>query len=329
MSTLRLAILGCGNKAHDHARRFVAHAEATVVALCDVTPELPCRLIDDCFAGEAAPEVFTDAAQMYAGAKPDAVAIVTPHTLHFEHGLQALAAGCHVLMEKPMVTSLPDARQLATRVSESDRIFTIGYNTPCTPAFRYLRELIRSDDLGRLQTVSGWLAQDWKRITAGKWRQNPALSGGGELYDSGAHLLNSLLWPLDQPLAEVLAFIDNSNTPVDVNGVINIRFAGGALASLTIAGNCSNEGAAMSFAFEDGRVEIDGWNGAWIKVFRRGAGEIHDLPLNAHRQQPADNFINTILGRDELLTTAQHGVQHSELMDAIYRSAQSGQIVRF
>jgi predicted dehydrogenase len=329
MSKIRIAILGCGNKAHDHARCFLNHSEATIVALCDVTEDLPRALIRDCFSGETPPEIFTDAASMYAAIKPDAVAIVTPHTLHFEHGMQALNAGCHVLMEKPMVTELPHARQLAERIRQSDRVFTIGYNTPCTPAFRYLRDLIRSSELGRLQTVSGWLAQDWKRITTGKWRQNPALSGGGELYDSGAHLLNSLLWPVDQPLAEVSAFIDNSDTAVDVNGIINIRFAEGALASLTIAGNCSNEGAAMSFAFENGRVDIDGWNGTWIKVFRRGSGEIHDLPLDAHRQQPGDNFINTILGRDELLTTVEHGVRHSELMDAIYESAQTGNIVRF
>ena len=195
---------------------------------------------------------------------------MTPHTLHFEHGMQALEAGCHVLMEKPMVTDSGQAHQLAAAVKKTGKIFTIGYNTPCTPEFNYLRDLVRTKELGKLETVTGWLAQNWKQGTTGSWRQDPALSGGGQMYDSGAHLFNSLVWTVEQPISEVFAFVDNLDTPVDINGTVNIRFADGTLATITIVGNCPSDGAGMYLTFENGRVEVDGWGGGWIKVFRRG-----------------------------------------------------------
>ena len=125
---------------------------------------------------------------------PDAVVISTPHTLHFEQGMQALEAGCHVLMEKPMVTASKDAYTLAEKVEETGLTLTIGYNTPCTPNFYYTREVVRSGEFGKLELVIGYITQGWKGGTTGTWRQNPKLSGGGQAYDSGrAPLEQSLL----------------------------------------------------------------------------------------------------------------------------------------
>ena len=165
--------------------------------------------------------------------------------MHFEHGIQALEAGCHVLMEKPMVTEAGQAHALAEKVKETGKILTIGYNTPCTPEFRYLRDLIRNKELGKLETVTGWLTQNWRNGTRGSWRQDPSLSGGGQMYDSGAHLFNSLVWTVEQPVKDVLAFVDNMDTPVDINGTVNIRFADGTLATITIVGNCPSDGSGL------------------------------------------------------------------------------------
>ncbi|MCC2672879.1 MAG: oxidoreductase domain protein, partial [Armatimonadetes bacterium] len=262
MSRVRVAILGCGGMAGAHARRLKPNPDVQVVALCDVSDDcLQAYIAKNLGDYEPQPATFTDPAQMYAEAKPDAVVIVTPHTLHFEHGMQALEAGCHVLMEKPMVTDAEQAQALARKVEESGKVFVIGYNTPCTPEFAYLRELIRSGELGKLETVTGWLTQDWRRLTAGTWRQQPELSGGGQMYDSGAHLFNSLVWLVEQPVSQVLAFVDNVETPVDINGTVNIRFGNGVLATVTIVGNCPSASAGMYLSFDGGRVEVDGWSG--------------------------------------------------------------------
>jgi predicted dehydrogenase len=327
MAKVRVAILGCGGMAGAHARRFKPNPDVEIVALCDVSEDLVNAYIEKNLADYVRPAVYTDPAKMYAQSRPDAVTIVTPHTLHFEHGMQALEAGCHVLMEKPMVTDADQAYKLAAKVKETGKIFTIGYNTPCTPPFRYLRNVIRSGELGKLETVTGWLTQNWRQATAGTWRQNPALSGGGQMYDSGAHLFNSLVWLVEQPVGEVLAFTDNVGTPVDINGTANIRFSNGVLATITIVGNCPNSSAGMYLSFTEGRVEVDGWSGTWIKVFNRD-GEVKDLPIQGKAEMPNDNFINAILGRDEPMTSPQNGINQSELMDAIYESARSGALAR-
>ena len=66
------------------------------------------------------------------------------------------------------------------------------------------------------------------------------------------------------------AFIDEQGTPVDINSVINVRFAGGVMASICISSNCVAPGAFMSFILTGGRVDIDGWKGDWISVLWRG-----------------------------------------------------------
>jgi len=325
MSKIKMAILGCGGMAGGHAQRFSKHADVELVALCDVSTEVVGNFIARNLADvENKPQVFTDAAHMYAETTPDAVTIVTPHTLHFQHAMQALEADCHVFMEKPMVTDSSDAHTLAAKVEEAGKVLVIGYNTPCNARINFIREVIRSGELGKLELVSGWLAQDWKRMTTGTWRQKPELSGGGQMYDSGAHIFNTLVWTVEQPVEAVHAFVDNLETAVDINGTANIRFANGVFATITISGNCPVDGSNLTFLFDGGRIECDGWNGSWIKVFK-GTQEITDLNFG-ETQAPTENFIDAILGRADARTSPINGVNQSEIMDAIYESARTGQV---
>ncbi len=91
--------------------------------------------------------------------------------------MQALEAGCHILMEKPMVTDSDQAHELAKAVEEAGKIFVVGYNTPCTPAFNLLREIIRSGELGKLETITGWQTQNWLKGTTGVVASKPGAFG--------------------------------------------------------------------------------------------------------------------------------------------------------
>jgi len=323
MDKVKVGVLGCGGIARGHVQRLRAMEEAEIVALCDVNDEITAAFKQACFGEDGdGLACYTDAAAMYAGSAPDAVVIATPHTLHFEQGVQALEAGCHVFMEKPMVTSASHAHELAAKVEETGKVFTIGYCTPCTPAFGYLRDKIRAKAFGNLELVNGFLCQNWLNITRGKWRQVPALSGGGQAYDSGAHILNSLVWSVEDRVAEVFAFVDNHGAPVDINSALVVRFENNVLASLCIGGNCAKAGQHMSFMFENGRIDIDGWGGTWIKVFADGEPEVPEF--GEVDGSPTRNFIDAVLGRCEPKTSPLNGVYHSELMDAIYESAAAG-----
>jgi predicted dehydrogenase len=325
---VKVAMLGCGGYMGVHASRLVGNADTRLVGLCDVRAEIAAAFARKHLSAlDPAPRLFDDPAEMYRETKPDAVFIASPHTLHYRHAVQAIDAGCHIYMEKPMVTSLDDAYRLADKVAQAGRILVVGYNSPCSPEFAYLRQAIRNRTFGRLELVTGILTQGWMAGTKGKWRQDPALSGGGQAYDSGAHMLNSLCWSVESDVASVFGFVDNHGTAVDINSAFVIRFANGVMASLAVGGNCPAPmwSANMTFAFEEGRIDIDGWGGRWIKVW--AAKEEVKYPAitpDMGFPSPTENFIAAVLGRAEPRTSVHNGIVQSQLMNALYESARTG-----
>ena len=321
---VKVALLGCGGFMGAHAQRLRDHKDVQIVALCDETLAQTAKFATTHLPTYSpAPAQFKSTKEMYAKAKPDAVFIATPHTMHFKHAVEALKAGCHIYMEKPMVTNSDDAHALAKKVKAAGKIFVVGYNTPCSPEFHYIRETIRSGALGKLELVMGYLSQDWRRLTVGLWRQKPELSGGGQAYDSGAHLFNSLVWSVEQDIESVFSFVDNVGTPVDINSSTNIKFKNGVMASIVISGNSPASGSFLTFIFDGGRIDVDGWGAGWIKVIKGGT-ELTPVPLVGVKQTPDDNFIDAILGRADARTSPANGIVQSELMDAIYESAKTG-----
>ena len=327
---IRVGILGCGRISRKHALALVDHPEAEVTALCDVSQPILDAFITENLAQAPRPTAYTDLDSCFSQAKLDAVIIATPHTMHYQHALTALSADCHIYMEKPMVTSSQQAKELVAKVEKTKRILVVGYNTPCTASFRFLKRVIAAGaqgtpagklDFGKLELVSGYLSQNWMKKTTGSWRQDPALSGGGQAYDSGAHLLNSVVWSVQSPPQEVFSYVDNHGAPVDVNSVMNVRFANGVLASLTVSGNCLASGSFLTFIFERGRIDINGWTGEWIRAYGED-GEIADPGVTGSAASPVINFVDSILGKDQPVTDARDGLNHSLLMDAFYASAE-------
>lgn len=325
-SLLRIGLVGCGGIARRHAEAVTAAAGAELAAVCDVDVPIMERFLADHVPDAPRPALFTDQEALYAESDLDGAVIATPHTMHFDHASRALAAGCHVLLEKPMVTTVADAYALRDRAAAAGKLLLIGYNTPCTPAFQRLRAIVREGRLGPLELVTGYLTQPWMENTSRGWRRDPALSGGGQAYDSGAHLLNSLIWTLEESPAEVYAMIDRKGQPVDINSALVARFGSGVLATIVISGNCPASASGMEFIFAGGRVSIDGWTGRWMRAYD-GDGEIDELSCTGEASPTALNFLAAILGTEEPATGPTDGVRHSELMDALYESARIGRPV--
>ncbi len=324
MDKVRIALLGCGGIMNKHAGQSKDIAEAEIVGLCDPVDANMDRLIQRSLGHmDSPPPKFDDAAKMYEATNPDAVVIASPHTLHYGQACQALDAGCHILMEKPMVTDLKEAVDLQQRVEKARKVFCIAYNTPCTAELYTLRDMIRGEKFGKLKVVSLYLSQNWYQATLGSWRQDPAMSGGGQMYDSGAHLMCSLVWTVESDVEEVYAHVDKLDSEVDINGTATIRFASGVLASVAIAGEGPN-GSHGTWVFEQARVDLDPWNARFLELY--GMGERIKYPqMRAEDSQPLANFVDAILGRADPRTGPINGVQQSQLMDAIYRSVQTGQ----
>ena len=96
--------------------------------------------------------------------------------------------------------------------------------------------MVASGEVGALLNVDALVWQDWAEQTAGTWRQDPAISGGGFLFDTGAHMLNTVADIAGEEIAEVAAWLVDDGRPVDIRGVVIARLASGALVTMNGVG---------------------------------------------------------------------------------------------
>jgi predicted dehydrogenase len=326
LERVRLGIIGCGGMARYHGRIFTQTVpEAEIVALADPSADNLARFLSETFApGTNQPPTFSDYREMLAQVPMDGVVIVSPHAYHFQQAIDAINAGCHVLIEKPMVISTPDGLALITHAQQHQKVVSVAFPGPFTREFQYIRNVIAQGELGEVYLVNGVCAQPWLIAVNGTWRTDPQLSGGGNLYDSGAHMFNAMLYLTGLAATEVFAFIDMKGHQVDVIGTVAMRFTKGALGSAVVSGDAP--------VFEQG-IYIHGTRGS-IKTSIYGGQmehwhgkELIKYPVVPDTTSLQQNFIDCIKGRATTPSPAILGLKQARLMDAIYESARSGQPV--
>ena len=323
---VRVGFIGIGGMARGHMRQMGDIAGVSITALCDNVPEQLTRTT------ERFPHlkgVFTtpDYRELLARDDVDAVVIATPHTQHFAQAMDAIAAGKHVLQEKPMVCRVEDAHTILSRLEGHDKVFALGYQRHATGEFQYMRERIGSGELGAVTFISALQCQEWKINTAGSWRQIPELGGGGQINDSGSHLLDIILWMTGLTVAEVAAFIDNCGTPVDINSALSIRFTNGAQGNISVVGDAPVWHEDITIWCEKGAF-----------FYRNGALEFADAAGKRHKLTAADlppthnideDFIASVRGEKTPAAPPLCGLRTIELTEAAWRSgADGGKTVR-
>jgi predicted dehydrogenase len=296
--------------------------DAVVTALCDVDP---LQLAESKRVHgwlKDVPEFLSHGAMIDAGVV-DAVLIVTPHNNHLEQIEDAFAAGLHVLVEKPMCPTVEDCQRAIAARDRSHKVGLLSYQRHTNAEYRYLRTLIQSGSIGEVRFASAYLSQEWKRFTAGTWRQIPERSCGGMLLDSGSHMLDALLWCSGLQPTEVTGYLDNRGTPVEIDSTASIRFSNGALGTLTVCGDAPGWREEITFIgdqgsllLREGKITLFDAHGAELKVERVSGGSTPDR-----------NFIETILGRDEVQSPFEWGLAVTRLTQAVYRSAAEGKPV--
>lgn len=251
---LRLAVIGLGWAVRElHLPALERTGIFHVAATSDPAPGLRAA--------------FSSHREMLARTQCDAVLIASPPALHREHALDALNAGCHVLLEKPMAAALEDAVAIRDAALAAKRICALGFNQRCHPAFIKLRERIARGELGEVRSVravwstnTGYSAREWlgRRGT-----------GGGALLDLGSHQLDLWRFLLGMDPLEVTA---NSESRIldDQRARLEAHFAGGI--------QCRAE-----LSLVDGdrfEVEVEGSRGrARIRPYGRGFRSSYDEQL--------------------------------------------------
>ncbi len=334
MKKIRLGVIGCGGFVQNHLRVLTESVpEFQIVALCDIVRE-HAEHHRKKFCPRRRVPIYLDHRDMLKTEKLDAVLVSTPHTLHFRHAYDALAAGCHVQVEKPMVTDSTEARKLVRKAKRMGKHLAVAVQGMYTDTFAYAKQLLAEGNdglLGRLQMVTGVMAQDWMNATVGKWRQDPKLSGGGQLYDSTSHVLSAMMFMVDEPVVEVACLTDNMGCDVDINAVGCMRFASGAMATITSGGNSKCWKSHLTVQGEKGRMEISPHGGNFLIERTGHKRDLKKTPkgFDIPSTTPIRNFADVIRGKEvEPRCGGRVGILLADLMDALYKSAETGKVVK-
>ena len=323
MEKVRVGIIGTGGMAQGHIRKTIENPDAEITALCDNRPE---ALESTVKRFEVLAEVpqFSDYRELIQSGLVDAVYIVTPHTIHHEMILAAVEAGLHIYGEKPLVCNVTDAKDVLARLEKTGKVFVLGYQRHYQAEFLYIKEKISSGEYGSVQFVQGLQGQEWLRACANSWRHELKWSGGGQLNDSGSHMLAVLLFVTGLSVQSVFAKMENFNVEVDINSALTLQFDGGALGNVSVVGNAPSwyEDITIwcekgAFYMRNGKLEVSD------AVGKRHFPAPEDLPKGSN---PDDNFIAAILGKEQVGSMPIWGLRVIELTEAAWKSAKTGEL---
>lgn len=195
-SPLRHVVIGVGAGIFQTHKRGLALDTAELVAVADVNAALKEPL-----EAELGVPFYTDHRQMLADTQPDVAVIVTPHPFHAALAIDALRAGAHVLVEKPIAVEVREADAMVKTAEETGRLLAVNFQQRLRPEVTAMSNVLQSGQLGDIQHVR--MVATWTRTKAyfdnAGWRGTWRGEGGGVLMNQSPHNLDMLCYLLDQP----------------------------------------------------------------------------------------------------------------------------------
>ena len=327
----RVGFIGTGAMARHHLAEVLVRDDTTVVAVCEPSAAAYAQVVELFDRhGTPAPANEPDWERFIATFAPDldAVVIITPHAFHFAQATAALEAGLDVLLEKPMVLTADEATALIATRDRTGRLLVVAFQGSLSPQVREASRLLRSGELGSILNISATVWQDWSTITIGTWRQDPALSGGGFLFDTGAHMLNTVADLAGEDFTEVAAWLEDDGGPVDIRASVMARLASGALVTMNACGGAIPSCHSEIRVFTTGAILKTGIWGETLEIQRSGASSLRKV--RAVAGLPVwEQFLNVRSGRIPNPSPPEVGLRMARLWDAIRESAaNAGAVVR-
>ncbi|CAG9623249.1 Gfo/Idh/MocA family protein [Sutcliffiella rhizosphaerae] len=343
MRKIKMGIIGVGGIAQNrHIPTFLKMKDKVeIVAISDVN-EATAKSVGERFGISQVYAHYTD---MFP--EVDAVTICTPNKFHAEISIGALEAGLHVFCEKPMAMRPDECEAMVAAAEKSGKLLAIAYH------YRFMKEsiagkqLVTQGDIGRPMVAR---AKGIRRRKVPGWGvfTNKELQGGGSLIDYGCHLLDLSLWLLGNPKpVEVMGTsynelskipgqvnqwgsFDHTTFEVDDHVTAYIKFENGAsmLFETSWSANVKGDEEAVSISGVEGGVDLFPFHFNQVKHGMLLNSEADWLPGEDDPSLPqAQNFINSCLGLEELVVRPEQAMQVSFIIDAIYRSSETGKSV--
>lgn len=343
MEKVRFGIVGVGNMGSSHAKSFLGGKveNGVLTAICDLKPEKLEKI--RAMAGGETLACFTDYHELFSSGLVDAVIVAVPHYSHPQISMDALAAGLHVICEKPEGVYTKQVRELNEAAGKSDRLFTVMFNQRTNCVYRKMREMIQGGELGEIKRVN-WIVTDWYRsqsyYDSGDWRATWRGEGGGVLFNQCPHQLDLLQWVTGMMPARIRSFCHFGkwhDIEVEDDVTAYLEYANGATGVfITSTGDTPGTN----------RFEILGNNGKLVcennvltftrldmperefnATYKGGFGEpkktVMTVETDGRNPQHVgilNNFANAVLGLEPLFVDGREGIHGVELMDAMLLS---------
>ncbi|MFC4778652.1 Gfo/Idh/MocA family protein [Paenibacillus sp. GCM10023252] len=303
---IRVGIIGSGGIARAHAAAYKTMIGVEIVAVADVVPGRAKQFIEQEQLGFAL--AFEDHRKLLE-LDLDGVSVCTPNFAHYETSVDALNAGKHVLVEKPMSVTLEQAVDMVAASQQSDRMLSVGFQPRYDPNMKTIRDLVQTGQLGKVYFVETGGGR--RRGMPGGTFIRQELAGAGAMADIGCYSLDMALSALGYPKPlTVSAYTSNyfGTNPkyhseadkfnVEDFGVAMIRLEGDIVLNYKIswAMHMDTLGATMFLGTDAGLKITPAGSGPWSGVWDGSVGSItlfHDV-LGHHTESP--------------IPVAQHGI---------------------
>lgn len=339
----RVAVVGCGWwSTFAHLPALSRNSDADVVALAD--PNRANRAA--AAAAFGVPLQFDDVEELLDAVAVDAVVVAVPHAHHFRCARIALERGAHVLLEKPMVIDVAEARELVELAHRRQRELIVGYPWHYNLQALRLREAIAAGRIGKLEHVACTFASVARELYRGNPESlrdvlgytlnapgadtysDPALAGGGQSQTQLTHSVALLRWLTGLEAETVAGFMEGFELAVDLADAAAVRFHGGALGSVNSVGSVlpgHDELLEYRIFGENGHIQFDLLQGtASVHTSRR-----EDLPrlepeLVYPHWAPSVNLVELAHGHGTNGSPPEIGFAAVAFVDALRRSTDNG-----
>jgi 1,5-anhydro-D-fructose reductase (1,5-anhydro-D-mannitol-forming) len=240
---------------------------------------------------------YADLAEALGDRAIDAVYVASPVALHAQQTIASLRAGKDVLCEKPVALDFAQAETMASAARESGRLLGIAYYRRLYPKLMRAKQLIAEGAIGKPVLAEanyhGWLESPERG-----WLKDPALAGGGPLYDVGSHRIDACSFLFGKPV-RATGLLSNAlhELAVEDSATTLIEYAGGVHAVVDVRWNSRIQRDQFRVVGVEGEINLDPLNGPALR-FLDGEGRLREeqLPAHANVHYPAvENFVSAVL----------------------------------
>ncbi len=340
--TLKIGIIGAGSIVRfRHLPETKSNPNAEVGAVCDIVEARANEM-----AAEYDCKAYTDYHDLVQDPNLDAVIVAATNTTHAEMTIAALKAGKDVMCEKPMATTLEDARAMVETARRTGRKLMIAHNQRLEPANVKAREILQSGKLGKVLTFTSVFghpgSEEWAIDGAKTWFYKKNISGMGVLGDLAIHKLDLLRWMIDDNYIEATGMMGTlsktypDGTPIDVedNAICVLRTEKGAFGTMIASWSYQKEDNSTTIYCQKGVLEIyrdpefplvvhyDFQNGEYYKLGKKSTN------VEQVRSGIVDAFVSALVHDAPVPIPGEEGYKALEAVLACQKAAGTGQIVK-